>query len=79
MAYEDHGERIARLETQIENLTNLATSLQADVQQLNRLLSRGRGILAGVALAVSVFWAGVLFMVELVKSGLHHLGKVVSS
>ena len=60
-------ERLARLEQQQEELMRIVRENHEDLKEVKESLTRWKGIAGGIAIAVSCLWAGVLFVVELMK------------
>jgi len=60
-------ERLARLEQQQEELMRIVRENHEDLKEVKESLTRWKGIAGGIAIAVSCLWAGVLFIVELMK------------
>ena len=60
-------ERLARLEQQQEELMRIVRENHSDLKEVKESLTRWKGIAGGIAIAVSCLWAGVLFIVELLK------------
>jgi hypothetical protein len=60
-------ERLARLEQQQEELMRIVRENHDDLKEVKESLTRWKGIAGGIAIAVSCLWAGVLFVVELIK------------
>ena len=60
-------ERLARLEQQQEELMRIVRENHDDLKEVKESLTRWKGIAGGIAIAVSCLWAGVLFIVELMK------------
>ena len=60
-------ERLAKLEQQQEELMRIVRENHEDLKEVKESLTRWKGIAGGIAIAVSCLWAGVLFVVELLK------------
>jgi len=60
-------ERLAKLEQQQEELMRIVRENHEDLKEVKESLTKWKGIAGGIAIAVSVLWAGVLFFVELMK------------
>jgi len=60
-------ERLARLEQRQEELMRIVRENHEDLKEVKESLTRWKGIAGGIAIAVSCLWAGVLFIVELMK------------
>jgi hypothetical protein len=60
-------ERLAKLEQQQEELMRIVRENHEDLKEVKESLTRWKGIAGGIAIAVSCLWAGVLFIVELMK------------
>ena len=60
-------ERLAKLEQQQEMLLEMVRENHQDLKEVKESLTRWKGIAGGIAIAVSCLWAGVLFIVELLK------------
>ena len=60
-------ERLARLEQQQEELMRIVRENHEDLKEVKESLTKWKGIAGGIAIAVSCLWAGVLFVVELMK------------
>ena len=60
-------ERLAKLEQQQEMLLEMVRENHQDLKEVKESLTRWKGIAGGIAIAVSCLWAGVLFVVELLK------------
>jgi len=60
-------ERLAKLEQQQEMLLEMVRENHQDLKEVKESLTRWKGIAGGIAIAVSCLWAGVLFIVELMK------------
>jgi hypothetical protein len=63
----DQLERIARLEAQQDEIMRVLQETRADmkemrseVRELDKSLTRWKGIGAGIVIAVSVIWSGIL-------------------
>jgi len=61
------AERLAKLETQMDQLIGLVEENHKDLHEVKDQLTKWKGIAGGIAIAVSVLWAGVLFIVEMFK------------
>jgi len=60
-------ERLARLEQRQEELMRIVRENHEDLKEVKESLTSWKGIAGGIAIAVSCLWAGVLFIVELMK------------
>ena len=60
-------ERLAKLEQQQEELMRIVRENHEDLKEVKESLTKWKGIAGGIAIAVSCLWAGVLFVVELIK------------
>jgi len=60
-------ERLAKLEQQQEMLLEMVRENHQDLKEVKESLTRWKGIAGGIAIAISCLWAGVLFIVELLK------------
>jgi len=60
-------ERLARLEQRQEELMRIVRENHEDLKEVKESLTRWKGIAGGIAIAVLCLWAGVLFIVELMK------------
>ena len=60
-------ERLAKLEQQQEELMRIVRENHDDLKEVKESLTKWKGIAGGIAITVSVLWAGVLFIAELVK------------
>ena len=60
-------ERLAKLEQQQEELMRIVRENHEDLKEVKESLTKWKGIAGGIAIAVSVLWAGVLFIAELIK------------
>jgi hypothetical protein len=60
-------ERLAKLEQQQEELMRIVRENHEDLKEVKESLTKWKGIAGGIAIAVSCLWAGVLFVVELMK------------
>jgi len=60
-------ERLAKLEQQQEELMRIVRENHEDLKEVKESLTKWKGIAGGIAIAVSVLWAGILFIVELMK------------
>jgi hypothetical protein len=61
------AERLAKLETQMDQLIGMVEENHKDLHEVKDQLTKWKGIAGGIAIAVSVLWAGVLFIVEMFK------------
>jgi hypothetical protein len=61
------AERLAKLETQMNQLIGMVEENHKDLHEVKDQLTKWKGIAGGIAIAVSVLWAGVLFIVEMFK------------
>jgi len=61
------AERLAKLETQMDQLIGMVEENHKDLHEVKDQLTKWKGIAGGIAIAVSVLWAGVLFILEMFK------------
>ena len=61
------AERLAKLETQMDQLIGLVEENHKDLHEVKDQLTKWKGIAGGIAIAVSVLWAGILFIIEMFK------------
>ena len=61
------AERLAKLETQMDQLIGLVEENHKDLHEVKDQLTKWKGIAGGIAIAVSVLWAGILFIIEMIK------------
>jgi hypothetical protein len=61
------AERLAKLETQMDQLIGMVEENHKDLHEVKDQLTKWKGIAGGIAIAVSVLWAGILFIVEMFK------------
>lgn len=61
------AERLAKLETQMDQLIGMVEENHKDLHEVKDQLTKWKGIAGGIAIAVSVLWAGVLFIVEMFR------------
>jgi len=60
-------ERLAKLEQQQEELMRIVRENHEDLKEVKESLTKWKGIAGGIAIAVSCLWAGVVFVIELMK------------
>jgi hypothetical protein len=60
-------ERLAKLEQQQEELMRIVRENHEDLKEVKESLTKWKGIAGGIAITVSVLWAGVLFIAEWIK------------
>ena len=53
-------ERIAKLEAQSEDMHRRVNEIHGDVREIKKAVTSWRGMVLGVALAVSLFWTGLM-------------------
>ena len=61
------AERLAKLETQMNQLIGMVEENHKDLHEVKDQLTKWKGIAGGIAIAVSVLWAGILFIIEMFK------------
>jgi hypothetical protein len=61
------AERLAKLETQMDQLIGMVEENHKDLHEVKDQLTKWKGIAGGIAIAVSVLWAGVVFIIEMFK------------
>jgi hypothetical protein len=61
------AERLSKLETQMDQLIGLVEENHKDLHEVKDQLTKWKGIAGGIAIAVSVLWAGILFIIEMFK------------
>lgn len=61
------AERLAKLETQMDQLISMVEENHKDLHEVKDQLTKWKGIAGGIAIAVSVLWAGILFVIELFR------------
>ena len=61
------AERLAKLETQMDQLIGMVEENHKDLHEVKDQLTKWKGIAGGIAIAVSVLWAGILFIIEAFK------------
>ena len=61
------AERLAKLETQMDQLIDMIEENHKDLHEVKDQLTKWKGIAGGIAIAVSVLWAGVVFIIEMLK------------
>jgi hypothetical protein len=61
------AERLAKLETQMDQLIGMVEENHKDLHEVKDQLTKWKGIAGGIAIAVSVLWAGILFIIEMFK------------
>lgn len=54
------NERIAKLETQQEEMYRRINEMQTDIREIKKAVTSWRGVMLGVALTVSFVWTGVM-------------------
>jgi len=60
-------ERLAKLEQQQEELMRIVRENHEDLKEVKESLTKWKGIAGGIAIAVSCLWAGIVFVIELMK------------
>jgi hypothetical protein len=60
-------ERLAKLEQQQEELMRIVRENHEDLKEVKESLTKWKGIAGGIAITVSVLWAGILFIAEWLK------------
>lgn len=63
----DLDQRVARLEAQHEELMRLMKETHDDLKDVKDSLTKWKGIAGGIAITVSVFWAGLVFISDWLK------------
>ena len=63
----DLDQRVARLEAQHEELMRLMKETHDDLKDVKDSLTKWKGIAGGIAITVSVFWAGLVFIADWLK------------
>ena len=63
----DLDQRVARLEAQHEELMRLMKETHDDLKDVKDSLTKWKGIAGGIAITVSVFWAGLVFIADWMK------------
>jgi len=61
------AERLSKLETQMDQLISMIEENHKDLHEVKDQLTKWKGIAGGIAIAVSVLWAGILFILEMFK------------
>jgi len=61
------AERLAKLETQMDQLLTLVEENHKDIHEVKDQLTKWKGIAGGIAIAVSCLWAAIIAVVEWVK------------
>lgn len=61
------AERLAKLETQMDRLIGMVEENHKDLHEVKDQLTKWKGIAGGIAIAVSVLWAGIVFIIEAFK------------
>ena len=61
------AERLAKLETQMDQLIGMVEENHKDLHEVKDQLTKWKGIAGGIAIAVSVLWAGILFIIEMFR------------
>jgi len=61
------AERLAKLETQMNQLIGMSEENHKDLHEVKDQLTKWKGIAGGIAIAVSVLWAGILFIIEMFR------------
>jgi len=61
------AERLSKLETQMDQLISMIEENHKDLHEVKDQLTKWKGIAGGIAIAVSVLWAGVVFILEMFK------------
>jgi hypothetical protein len=60
-------ERLAKLEQQQEELMRIVRENHEDLKEVKESLTKWKGIAGGIAITVSVLWAGILFIADFLK------------
>ena len=61
------AERLAKLETQMEQLLQMVEENHNDLHEVKDQLTKWKGIGGGIAIAISMLWAAVIFIIEIFK------------
>jgi hypothetical protein len=61
------AERLAKLETQVDKLIEMVQENHKDLHEVKESLTQWKGIAGGIAISVSILWAGIIFIADWFK------------